>query len=78
MCGRRLALLAGRRAPLLLLAREVPVLEVDLRRSVDAREHALEAHGEVRERGKHDELIQQGGIYARLHQLNYSGTGGRE
>ena len=35
-------------------------------------------HGEVRERGKHDELIQQGGIYARLHQLNYSGTGGRE
>ena len=28
-------------------------------------------HGEVRERGRHDELIQQGGIYARLHQLNY-------
>ena len=31
-------------------------------------------HGQVRERGKHDELIQQGGIYARLHQLNYGGT----
>ena len=28
-------------------------------------------NGEVRERGRHDELIQQGGIYARLHQLNY-------
>ena len=35
-------------------------------------------HGEVRERGKHDELIQQGGIYARLHQLNYGGTEARE
>ena len=31
-------------------------------------------HGQVRERGKHNELIQQGGIYARLHQLNYGGT----
>ena len=35
-------------------------------------------HGQVRERGKHDELIQQGGIYARLHQLNYDGAAGRE
>ena len=30
-------------------------------------------HGEVRERGKHEELLKQGGIYARLHRLNYSG-----
>ena len=35
-------------------------------------------HGEVRERGKHDELIQHRGIYARLHQLNYGGTEARE
>lgn len=27
--------------------------------------------GEVRERGRHDELLLQGGIYARLHRLNY-------
>ena len=32
-------------------------------------------HGEVRERGRHDELVRQGGIYTRLHQLDY-GTGG--
>lgn len=31
-------------------------------------------HGQVRERGKHEELIRQGGIYARLHQLNYGGA----
>ena len=28
-------------------------------------------HGEVRERGRHDDLIQLDGIYARLYQLNY-------
>ena len=30
--------------------------------------------GEVRERGRHEELLKQGGIYTRLHRLNYSGT----
>ena len=28
-------------------------------------------HGEIRERGRHDQLMRQGGIYARLYQLNY-------
>ena len=32
-------------------------------------------HGEVRERGRHNDLIQQGGIYARLYELNYSRGG---
>ena len=28
-------------------------------------------HGEIRERGRHDQLMRQNGIYARLYQLNY-------
>ena len=28
-------------------------------------------HGEIRERGRHDQLMKQEGIYARLYQLNY-------
>jgi ATP-binding cassette subfamily B protein len=31
-------------------------------------------HGEVRERGRHEDLLRQGGIYQRLHQLNYAAT----
>ncbi|MFH1567607.1 MAG: ABC transporter ATP-binding protein [Gemmatimonadota bacterium] len=32
-------------------------------------------HGEVREQGRHDELIRRDGIYARLHRLHYSADG---
>ena len=31
-------------------------------------------HGQIRERGRHDELVKQGGIYAKLHALNYDDT----
>ena len=31
-------------------------------------------HGEVRERGRHEDLLLQDGIYARLHRLNYGST----
>jgi ATP-binding cassette subfamily B protein len=30
--------------------------------------------GEVRERGRHEDLLRQDGIYARLHRLNYGGS----
>jgi len=33
-------------------------------------------HGEIRERGRHDDLIQLGGIYARLYQLHYGAQNG--
>ena len=31
--------------------------------------------GEIRETGTHNELLQKGGIYYRLYQLQYKGTG---
>lgn len=34
-------------------------------------------HGQVRERGNHEELVKLGGIYSRLYQLNY-GMGGED
>ncbi len=40
-------------------------------------DHILVLHrGQVRERGRHEDLIQQGGIYARLYQLNYGAGNG--
>lgn len=32
-------------------------------------------HGELRESGTHDELLQQGGLYARLHELQFVSAG---
>jgi ATP-binding cassette, subfamily B, multidrug efflux pump len=32
-------------------------------------------HGQIREKGSHEELLQQGGIYYRLHQLQYNDAG---
>ena len=34
-------------------------------------------HGEVREQGRHEELITADGVYARLYRLNYGGDGSR-
>ncbi len=35
-------------------------------------------HGRVRGEGRHEELLAQGGIYSRLHQLQYKGENGRQ
>jgi ATP-binding cassette subfamily B protein len=40
-------------------------------------DHILVLHqGEIRERGRHEELVKQGGIYARLYRLSSSAIGG--
>lgn len=33
-------------------------------------------HGEIRERGTHQELLEKGGLYARLHELQFATMGG--
>ncbi|MEE2657515.1 MAG: ABC transporter ATP-binding protein [Candidatus Latescibacterota bacterium] len=35
-------------------------------------------HGELREQGRHEELIGEDGIYARLYRLNYGGESGQQ
>ena len=56
------ALLEGRSA--LVIAHRLSTIR-------DADEILVMARGEIRERGTHDELLARGGLYAKLHALQF-------
>ena len=55
----------------LLKGRSALVIAHRLSTIRDADEILVMARGEIRERGTHDELIERGGLYAKLHALQF-------